>query len=249
MSTPYHKQDPASIRNMFSNIASRYDTGNAFLSFQMHRFWNRKLVRTILLPKRPKTLLDLCCGTGEISFTYRRELKKAGYNPTECTITLVDFSEAMIDEAKRKGEGQEGLYFITGDAQDIPLASDSVDAVVIAYGIRNVADPARCLSEVYRVLRPGGQIGILELTRPTNPLLRLGHALYLRTVVPILGRLVTSNSSAYKYLCSSVQAFIPPEKLHEAIEKAQFTKSWRRPLMGGIATLFFGEKGANYIPN
>jgi demethylmenaquinone methyltransferase/2-methoxy-6-polyprenyl-1,4-benzoquinol methylase len=249
----YRKDDPASIQEMFSSIARSYDRGNAAVSFQLFRRWNRRLIQEVLLwPDPPRTLLDLCCGTGEITFTYLRELHRSPHAHHVGQITLMDFAQGMLHEAERKAvhqrSGCQQLRFLPGDAQEICLPSQSMDAVVIAYGIRNVANPVRCLNEVYRVLKPGGRLGILELTRPDNPLLRAGHAVYLRAVVPLLGRLVTANGAAYQYLRQSVENFISVDELHHNIRTAGFHHSWRKPLTGGIATLFFGQKGAaHYI--
>lgn len=245
----YHKKDPSSIQSMFSSIASRYDLGNAAISCQLFRLWNRRLVQQVLLwPSAPTTMLDLCCGTGEITFTYLRQLQKSAFRDKPSQITLIDFAEGMLHEAERKAEAYREhaskLHFMAGDAQAIPLPNDSMDAVVIAYGIRNVADPSRCLQEVYRVLKPGGRVGILELTRPENKLLRLGHSIYLRTVVPLVGKLMTTNGDAYHYLKKSVETFISGDELQHTMRMSGFHHSWRRPMTGGIATLFFGQKGA-----
>lgn len=244
-SSPYRKDDPSSIQRMFSSIAERYDAGNAALSFGLYRLWNSRLIRRVLLtPKLPEHMLDLCCGTGEITFSYLKALQKRQSKPGE--ISLIDFSPGMIEEAQRKSKrlntANASLQFYVGDAQAIPLEDHSIDAVVIAYGIRNVADPARCLDEVYRVLRPGGRLGILELTRPANPLLRLSHNAYLRAAVPLLGRMVTSNAEAYRYLCNSVQGFVAPDVLSHTVRMAGFRHIEIQPLMGGVATLFYGEK-------
>lgn len=247
----YRNSDPASIQAMFSRIAHCYDRGNATLSLQMHRIWNRRLVQEVLFwPRPPERLLDLCCGTGEITFTYLRELLKSRFRRQASDIILMDFSADMLHEAERKAaaraRGQCSLQFVPGDAQAIPLPNDSMDAIVIAYGIRNVANPSLCLNEVYRVLKPGGRVGILELTRPNNALLRAGHTIYLRTVVPLLSRLVTPDRGAYRYLSQSIEAFMSVDELHHALRMAGFHHSWCKPLMGGIGTLLFGQKGAAF---
>lgn len=245
----YHKKDPSSIQAMFSSIASRYDMGNAAISCQLFRLWNRRLVQQVLLwPSPPRTMLDLCCGTGEITFTYLRQLQKTPFRDQATQVTLIDFAEGMLQEAERKAvdypKHASRLRFMAGDAQAIPLPDDCMDAVVIAYGIRNVADPNRCLQEVYRVLKPGGRVGILELTRPENRLLRAGHSIYLKTVVPLVGKLMTTNGDAYHYLKKSVETFISGDELQHTMRMSGFHHSWRKPMMGGIATLFYGQKGA-----
>lgn len=245
MSLLYDKKNPSSIQKMFCTIAPYYDRGNAALSMQLFRLWNRRLIQEVILPHRPEHLLDLCCGTGEISFAYLRRLQEKDYAPN-LQVTLLDFSEGMLHEAKKKETVQDKkrarLNYVAGDAQAIPLQNCSVDVTVIAYGIRNVANPLRCLEESYRALKPGGRLGILELTRPSHPLMRWGHSLYLQTLVPLIGRLVTTHQEAYHYLSTSVETFIAREELEALLQTAGFQQIKVRPLMGGIATLFTGLK-------
>lgn len=249
MSKQYHKEDGQSIQEMFSSIAPRYDRGNAVLSCCLFHFWNRALIEaTLLQSPTPMRILDLCCGTGEITLRHLKMAHKRGVPLNEQKITLVDFSPGMLEEAQRKLAQVPNygatLQFNCADAQALPYPNNHFDAVVIAYGIRNIAVPRNCLDEVYRVLRPGGRLGIVELTRPRHSLLRLGHYLYLRTLVPLLGRMVTDNQAAYVYLQKSVETFVTPDELLHTLRMAGFSLPLCRPLMGGIATLFLGQKGA-----
>ncbi|TXI41919.1 MAG: bifunctional demethylmenaquinone methyltransferase/2-methoxy-6-polyprenyl-1,4-benzoquinol methylase UbiE [Nitrosomonas sp.] len=234
----YDKQDPRSIRSLFANIAKRYDLGNAILSMRLFRHWNRQLIAQVLEPTQPDVILDLCCGTGDIAYTY---LKHAEKLPK--TLFMIDFCEEMIQCAKaKKPTVASDIHYIVGDAQDIPLPSNSVDAVTIAYGIRNIADPARAIAEAFRILKPGGHLGILELTRPTNPIIRFGHSIYLKTFVPIVGRLLTSDKQAYDYLQHSIKRFIPATQLEEMMQTAGFANTSVTPLTGGIATIICGTR-------
>lgn len=236
----YSKQEPETIQNLFGAIAAQYDRTNSVLSFQMHKRWNKELVNAVSEGETPRRLLDLCCGTGEIAITF---LKKA---PVRCQAFLLDFCEEMLQCAKAKAEEQllhhHTLTYLRADAQNIPLAKESVQACTIAYGIRNVKDPKKCIDEVFRVLEPGGRFAILELTQPQNSLLRFGHSCYLRFFLPQIGRLLTHNKAAYEYLCQSIQNFIVPAVLEEQLKAAGFTDTYCRPLNGGIATLIFGKK-------
>lgn len=248
MSKPYHKEDAGSIQEMFSSIAPCYDLGNKVCSCYLFHFWNRALIKATLLQEpEPMRILDLCCGTGEISVRYIKMAQKKGL-PLKQHITLVDFSPKMLIEAQKRltpalNSGVD-LEFKCADARALPYPNQHFDAVVVAYGIRNIPSPRHCLDEIYRVLRPGGRLGIVELTRPRSSLLRLGHLFYLRTLVPLLGRMVTSNQEAYQYLQKSVEGFISPDELVHLLRMSGFSMPICRSLMGGIATLFLGQKGA-----
>lgn len=236
----YNKNDPATIQSMFNSIAKRYDLTNAVLSLQMHKRWNRALVEAVGVPAKSETLLDLCSGTGDIALAYLQAAKPA------CTIYLVDFSAEMLACAKEKCKAleltQHRLEFIEADVQALPLLDAVADSATIAYGIRNVKDPAKCFREVFRTLKLGGRFGILELTQPTNPVMRFGHSLYLRTMLPLLGKWLTANQEAYDYLRGSIHTFITPTKLEMLLQEAGFINTYRKPLGGGIATILFGQK-------
>lgn len=249
MSKQYRKEDAESIQEMFTSIAPRYDRGNAVLSCGLFHFWNKALIEaTLLQPPTPMRILDLCCGTGEITLRHLKMAHKRGVPLDDQKITLVDFSSGMLAQAQKRiaqvPHYGATLQFNCADAQALPYPDNHFDAVVIAYGIRNITVPRHCLDEVYRVLRPGGRLGIVELTRPRHSLLRLGHFLYLRTFVPLLGRLVTDNQDAYNYLQKSVETFVTPDQLLHTLRMSGFSTPIARPLMGGIATLFLGQKRA-----
>jgi demethylmenaquinone methyltransferase/2-methoxy-6-polyprenyl-1,4-benzoquinol methylase len=237
----YHKDNPESIQAMFDNIAPKYDRTNDILSLGLNRYWNHQLLRKVIGTKHPAVLLDICCGTGDITFTY---LKKAKHT---CHAFLLDFSENMLRCAQEKARAfnihdPHKLTFLKADAQEIPLPAGCIDTVVAAYGIRNVKDSFTCFKEVFRVLRPGGSFGILELTRPTQKWMRIPYLFYLNSILPRIGKWTTSNGDAYQYLCDSIQAFIDPEKLQKNLTDAGFIRTHRHSLFGGIATILVGTK-------
>lgn len=236
----YQQQDPASIQSLFNSIAKRYDRSNALLSFGLHRYWNRQLVRQVLLTTKPHALLDLCAGTGDIAFDYLKQSK------SPCEAYLVDFSSEMLACAKAKGDilfpNQKSIHYIEADALKLPLQNESMDCATIAYGIRNVQSPSKCMEEVYRVLRPGGRFGILELTRPQNPFLHFAYRIYMKTLLPLIGKRIATNEDAYLYLMRTIEAFIPPSELVKMMQANGYQNVKCKPLIGGIATLIIGHK-------
>lgn len=237
----YNKDNPQSLQQMFGSIAQQYDKTNAILSFQMHKLWNKKLIRTAMEKQHPSTYLDLCCGTGEIAFKY---LKRCHL---PCKAYLLDFCPEMLCCAKERANHlnlqPHTLTYLQADAQKIPLAEESIESATLAYGIRNIPHPQQCFNEIYRVLNTGGTVGILELTQPTQPFIKAGHKLYLKTILPIMGQLVTSNREAYEYLCNSIHSFISPQELESMLKLAGFKQTSMISLMGGIATILVAKKG------
>ncbi|MCB1119018.1 MAG: bifunctional demethylmenaquinone methyltransferase/2-methoxy-6-polyprenyl-1,4-benzoquinol methylase UbiE [Chlamydiia bacterium] len=232
MTTKYSKTNPESIQNLFDTIAPTYDRTNTLISLGLHKRWNQKLIQTI---GSPSHLLDLCCGTGEIGLGWLATQT----TPKQCT--LADFSTEMLSVAEKKPHHpMHTTAFIKADAQKLPFESNSFDTVAISYGIRNVADPLAALREVHRVLSPGSTLHILELTQPKNPLLRTGHHFYLRSLLPLFGGLLSGNHAAYRYLSTSIPAFLSPSHFTSLLTQAGFTPS-ATPLAGGIATLFSGQ--------
>jgi demethylmenaquinone methyltransferase / 2-methoxy-6-polyprenyl-1,4-benzoquinol methylase len=234
----YNKNDPQSIQAMFDSIAKQYDRTNAVLSFCLHKHWNAALIKQTL--KSQEAFLDLCCGTGEIAFSH---LKKTAV-PQKAY--LIDFSDGMLQCAKHRAASlklsHHSIQYIAGDAQEIPLPHESVEAITIAYGIRNIKIPKMCLQESLRVLKKGGRLGILELTQPKNKLLRYGHQFYLKNCLPLVGKLLTSNKEAYRYLCNSIHSFIKPDELEQLMQEVGFVETTQKPLLGGIATIISGKK-------
>ena len=238
----YQKNSPQTIQSMFNQIAKRYDRTNAVLSFSLHKRWNRNLVKE-LLHRSPhaKVVLDLCAGTGDIAFEYLRQ------TTAPCKVSLIDFSQEMLEHAKTKAyflpsSKNDQMTYIEADVQQLPLSDQYADSASMAYGIRNVKDPALCLRDVFRVLKPGGSFGILELTRPRFPVLRAGHQFYLRTLMPLFGKWLTHNEEAYQYLCRSIQTFIEPGAIESLLKEAGFIQTKCRSLTGGIATILVATK-------
>lgn len=234
----YKKEEPISIQEMFGTIAKDYDKTNAILSFGLNKKWNRELIHTVS-KYQPKILLDLCSGTGEIAFEFmhRSEDPKSIY--------LLDFCQEMLQCAQEKnqkmGQTIHTLTYLQADAEKIPLLDQSVDCVTVAYGIRNVRSLENCFKEVFRVLKPHGMFGILELTKP-SALLKPFHSFYLKWILPYIGGKVAKNKMAYNYLGNSIGEFIKPLEIKELLSNNGFRNVEIRPLTGGIATLLLAKK-------
>jgi len=239
--TNYTKAQPKSIKALFNNIAKRYDFTNSVISFNLSKRWNRKIADYASQKSSESfSMLDLCSGTGEVAFEC---LKKTSH---QSKAYLLDFSSEMLKIAQEKSDQtylkQHGIEYIEADAQEIPLSNEIIDFSTIAYGIRNIHDPAKCFQEVYRVLKPGGCLAILELTRPNNRLLRFGHKVYLTLGLPLIGKLLTSDKNAYEYLCQSIDNFISPKEIEKLLIDKKFERVKSIPLAGGIATIILAYK-------
>lgn len=211
----------ATVERMFTQIAPRYDLVNRLLSLGLDRGWRRRAVRELgLLPGEPA--VDLCCGTGDLSADLR-----------PARVTGVDFSEAMLERARQKFPD---LTFVHGDALNVPLPGGSFQGATVAFGLRNVECLEDLWREMMRLVRPGGRVVSLELTRPPG-LLGLLHSLYLQLVVPLVGGLVSGDFAAYRYLGSTIAKFIPPEQIAASMRSCGLENVRILPLAGGIATL------------
>jgi demethylmenaquinone methyltransferase/2-methoxy-6-polyprenyl-1,4-benzoquinol methylase len=233
----YAKQKPETVRRMFGEIAERYDWANTVLSFGVHKLWNNRLAQKTLA-EQPDSLIDLCSGTGEIAVL----CAQSACAPKK--ITLLDFSAPMLEQAKKKMASFSipSVQFVVGDATKLPEGDQKFQTATMAYGIRNVANTKQALSEAYRVLKPGGAFFLLELTRPQAPLIRSLHSLYLRYILPSIGKLAAKDENAYKYLCDSIHNFIPPQALASLLEEVGFVHVKVTPLTLGVAHIIEGRK-------
>ncbi|MCH1430770.1 MAG: bifunctional demethylmenaquinone methyltransferase/2-methoxy-6-polyprenyl-1,4-benzoquinol methylase UbiE [Chlamydiales bacterium] len=237
----YKTQDPQVIKSLFASIAHSYDRTNSIMSGFLHKWWNRRLIDSSFADKREGPYLDLCSGTGAIALAY---LEKQSQKKE---VTLADFCPQMLDEAKKKAihaglDSKHQLRFVEADAQELPFEDNSFDCITMAYGLRNIKDPARALSECFRVLKPSGRLAILELTRPRNFLFKKIHASYLHHILPIMGRLFSQNQEAYEYLSESIQQFVSPTQLKHLLLEIGFKKSKSQSLTFGTAHIIFADK-------
>lgn len=230
-------KEPAKIAGMFDAIAPRYDLLNHVLSGGQDLYWRWRAVRRLRLTGREQ-VLDLCTGTCDVARTMvKRRLARR--------VLGVDFSPEMlrVGQAKLRAEGRARVVrLVRGDAMHLPAATSSMDAVTIAFGIRNVQDGAVALREVARVLRPGGRLAILEFSTPRWPIVRGAYLWYFRRVLPRLGRLVSRHGEAYAYLPASVERFTTPEAFVAQLQDAGLTRCQAVPLTFGVVYLYVAER-------
>jgi demethylmenaquinone methyltransferase/2-methoxy-6-polyprenyl-1,4-benzoquinol methylase len=221
----------ANVQQIFDTIAPAYDRANHLLSVGIDRSWwtrTAKLFQPIL--QHPETVtLDLCCGTGDMTMALLKHRPTINAAP----ILAVDFSHQMLSLGQKKFADQNVLP-IEADALHLPIANASIDLVTSAFGFRNLANYEEGLAEILRVLRPGGQLGILECNQPEG-LTGAIYNLYFRSILPKLGGLITGNASAYSYLNASVERFPRPPRMLELLRKAGFTNpTWTSYTFGAV---------------
>lgn len=227
------------VRDMFTSIAPRYDLLNHVLSCNVDRMWWRRTARTFrhILGRADSRVLDLCCGTGDMTFALRRE---AGKSPAR--ILGADFSHAMLQRAAAKSlAAQSVLDWIEADALNLPFPSAHFDLVISAFGFRNLADYDVGLREIIRVLRPGGECGILDFGEPQGPLGSL-YRIYFKQVLPRIGTIISGVSGPYAYLPASVERFPSPPQMLERMKAAGFGEASWTPYTFGIAGLYRAKK-------
>ena len=230
------------VEQMFAAIAPRYDLNNRVHSFWRDQAWRKTAVKRAEL-KPTDRVLDVACGTGDLTFAFAEALNQQQADRTaSSTVVGVDFTEAMLDVARNKQAALQ-TEFRFGDATALEFDDASFDVISIAFGIRNVTDPLKALSEFYRVLRPGGRLIVLEFTVPTNPVMRMGYNFYCGWLMPKTATLIARDKSgAYKYLPRSVSTFTGKAQLIEAMQHAGFEDVTAKGLTCGIAACYRGTK-------
>jgi demethylmenaquinone methyltransferase/2-methoxy-6-polyprenyl-1,4-benzoquinol methylase len=223
------------VRSYFDAIAGRYDLMNTLLSFGLHHAWKRQAIRAARINGAMR-VLDVCGGTGDLAALTAHRLGRGG------SITLYDFSLAMMRAGRARLRQPRSLHYVCGDARALALKDASVDAVIIGFGLRNLADMNAGLREFRRVLAPGGRLVCLEFSHPSGALLRRLYNLYSYRVIPVLGQLITGSRAAYTYLPDSIREFPPPGILQQMMEQAGFSSVSCSLLTGGIAAIHTAHK-------
>lgn len=230
-------KESARIAGMFDSIAGRYDFLNHLLSAGLDKRWRRQAVDVLELTGR-ETVLDLCTGTADLALAATSGERHAKH------VVGIDFSAAMLQIGKTKigGAGAPAITLIRGDAMQIPLRDESVDAATIGFGIRNVEQPATACREIARVLRPGGTLVILEFSLPRSAAVRNFYLWYFRKILPLIGRLISKHPSAYTYLPESVEAFPSPDAFAQQLRDAGFGTVRAVSLTFGVVYMFVARK-------
>ena len=224
--------DPKAVNSMFARIAGRYDLANHLLSGGVDYWWRQRLVRAVH-DAQPSAVLDLATGSGDVAFALADGL------PPGVQVAGMDFCQPMLDEAvkKRAANGRwADIEFLPGDGMALPLPDASFDAITVSFGLRNMADRPKALSEMRRVLRPGGRLFVLEFSQPYIWFRPFYYA-YLKFVLPLVAGVVTGDRSAYEYLGGSIEQFPARAAMRVEIQRAGFNAVRATPLTFGIVAL------------
>jgi demethylmenaquinone methyltransferase / 2-methoxy-6-polyprenyl-1,4-benzoquinol methylase len=227
----------AAVKSMFDSIAWRYDFLNHFLSFGIDRLWRKRAIRTIFKAYKNPAILDVATGTGDLAITAMR------FKPSK--ITGIDISANMLEIGRQKilKKGfSDKIELLEGDSENLPFIDNFYDVAMVAFGVRNFADPLRGLTEMRRVIRAGGMIMVLEFSKPQSFPFRPVYNFYFRRILPLFGRLFSKDKSAYTYLPESVMSFPDNEKFLKLLVDAGFNRTKQIKLTGGVASIYTGIK-------
>lgn len=237
---PYNQEQTKKeqVEEMFDNIAPTYDRLNHIMSLNIDRIWRRRVMRIIRRAK-PQRIMDVATGTGDLAIAMARKVNEA-------QILGVDLSEEMLSEARKKIkrlELEDRITLEKGDAENLTMvASESVDAATVAFGVRNFENIERGLSEIYRTLRPGGKLVVLEFSMPKNRLVRWVYRQYAHRLLPRIGGMISKDKQAYTYLPDSVEEFPAPERFAEILKGVGFKSVKLSSQSFGIAYIYDATK-------
>jgi demethylmenaquinone methyltransferase/2-methoxy-6-polyprenyl-1,4-benzoquinol methylase len=225
------------VENMFDKIAFRYDFLNRFLSAGIDVGWRKKAIKQ-LIPFHPKNILDVATGTGDFAITSYEILKPE-------KITGIDISDGMLEIGRKKiakAALENSIELINGDSEAILFDDNSFDAVTVAFGVRNFENLEKGLSEIKRVLKPGGKLIVLECTKPSLPVIKQLYHFYMKFVTPKIGKIIAKNNEAYQYLNDSVLQFPEKESFIHILNQSDYRNAFYKTLTLGICTIYCAEK-------
>lgn len=236
---PYYKEDKSKkeeVAEMFDNISAKYDFLNHFLSLGIDHLWRKRAIN-MLKDKQPKKIIDLATGTGDFA------LAALKLNPEK--VVGVDISNGMLEKGreKMKKKGKEDIIsMVYGDSEDLPFADNEFDALTVGFGVRNYENLEKGLAEMLRVINHGGTAVILEFSKPKKFPIKHLFGFYSKYVIPVLGKTISKDSSAYEYLPESVAAFPEGQDFLDILNKVGYKNTSARLVSGGIATIYTGTK-------
>ena len=225
------------VRGVFDSVASKYDLMNDVLSFGAHRLWKRYTIASSNVKTGDK-VLDIAGGTGDLAMAFRKKVGDMGQ------VILSDINAAMLNEGRSNltNNGVVGVDFVQLNAEQIPFSDNSFDCVSIAFGLRNVTDKAKALAEMYRILKPGGCLLILEFSKTDSDLLKKFYDFYSFNIMPKLGGIIADDEDSYQYLAESIRKHPDQETLKNMVLEAGFGFCEYHNLSGGIVALHKGIK-------
>ncbi|MBO3698278.1 bifunctional demethylmenaquinone methyltransferase/2-methoxy-6-polyprenyl-1,4-benzoquinol methylase UbiE [Roseivirga sp. E12] len=236
---PYKEKETTKkeqVAEMFNNISHRYDFLNHFLSLGIDILWRKKAIK-LLKPDQPKQILDIATGTGDFA------IEALALNPDR--IVGVDISSGMLEMGKQKMKRKKVDHIIDmqmGDSEKLLFEDNTFDATIVAFGVRNFENLKQGLSDMHRVLRPGGKAVIIEFSRPRSFPMKQLYSFYFKSILPIIGKLISKDQSAYTYLPESVDAFPDGQNFLDILSAVGYKKTECRPLTFGIASIYIGQK-------
>lgn len=236
---PYGNSDTSKkeeVAQMFDNISKRYDFLNHFLSIGIDKLWRKRAVK-MLVDVKPDRILDLATGTGDFAIAL------LALNPKE--IVGMDISEGMLDVGRQKMKHRKFDHIISmkyGDSEALPFEDGYFDALTVGFGVRNYENLEKGLSEMLRVVRPGGKIVILEFSKPKQFPIKQYYAFHSRYIIPFFGKRISKDEKAYAYLPESVAAFPEGQAFLDILTQVGYQNVNARPVSGGIATIYTGTK-------
>ncbi|HCT0496961.1 TPA: demethylmenaquinone methyltransferase [Staphylococcus pseudintermedius] len=230
-----NKANKAQVHEVFQNISGKYDRLNNIISFEQHKVWRKKVMKEMNV-QAGTIALDVCCGTADWTIALSQAVGPEG------EVTGLDFSENMLKVGEEKTAHMDNIRLVQGDAMALPFDDNTFDYVTIGFGLRNIPDYSKALSEMHRVLKPGGMVVCLETSQPTMPVFKQGYRLYFKFVMPIFGKIFAKSKQEYEWLQQSAFDFPDRETLKKMFEGVNFENVKVRSFTGGVAAMHLAYK-------
>lgn len=226
------------VKKLFDLVAQKYDFMNTLLSFGIHYLWKRSAVKMLEL-KSGQSVIDVCGGTGDLSRFAAKAMESSGH------IILYDINRTMMMKGLSKIKGSKHrnhIYYVQGDAEEISVSDQMVDAIMVGFGVRNLTHIEKGLKEMYRVLKPGGKLVCLDFSRPSAPVFGFFYDFYSFYIMPLLGAIIVGSWSDYRYLSESIRMFLSPAELTEMLKRVGFSRVTHRRMTRGIVIIHLAQK-------